>query len=160
MKLPKEYTIILIVGLFILSYALEAVVQPLKANFTSPYAFLQIEQLSKYPFTSTVIFIRATAFFLLPLWIYSFIPKGYFAKGSILIVLGALMQLYSLQEVATNTTLAPLEWSLSLSVAGIAILLPAIFYLLFGIIFSMGKKLSSDPAEEPDGDEAPKEPKY
>jgi hypothetical protein len=152
MKLSKEYTIILIIGLFLLSYVLEAVVDPLQIELATPYAFLNPEQLAKYPFSSTVIFIRALAFFILPLWLYAFFPRGYFAKGSILIVIGALMQLYSLQEIATHTTLAPLEWSLSLSTAGIALIIPAIIYFLRGLLYSLTHKTSTNHQESSDTD--------
>ena len=143
MKLPKEYVFLTIIGLFLLSYVLEAAVNPLSVKLVSPYSFLTDSVYTKYPFTAVVIAIRGLALFLVPLFLYAFFSKGYFAKASIALVLGALMQLYSLQEVATGTTLAPLEWSLSLSVAGLALLIPVVWYALIGLLQGVKNKINS-----------------
>lgn len=143
MKFPKEYFFLIIVGLFLLSYVLEAVVDPLGLKLSSPYAYLSPTYFSKFPFSTAVIGIRGLAFFLIPVFIFSFFQKGYFPKAIILLILGGLMQLYSLQEVATGTTLAPLEWSLSLSIAGIALIIPTLTYFISGIWQSMKNKIDS-----------------
>lgn len=143
MKLPKEYTFIIIVGLFLLSYVLEAVVDPLVLKLPTPYVFLSPVYLAKFPFTTATIFIRALCFFLIPTFLLSFINKAHFLKVGILLLVAGLAQLYSLQEIASGTTLVPLEWSLSLSVAGIALILPIIANLLMGTYHKAKSKLAS-----------------
>jgi hypothetical protein len=78
----------------------------------------------------------------------SFIERRYGLKGSISLVLAALSQLYVLQELATGQQLLPLEWSLSISLAGVALLLPMIIYFLKGMLSSAHDKLT----EKKDGD--------
>lgn len=143
MKIPKEYIFLTICGLFLLAYVLEAVVDPLNIELPSPYNFLTPEYFLKYPFTSAVVGIRGIALLLIPLFLYSYFSKGYFPKAIASLIIGGLMQLYSLQEIATGTTLAPLEWSISLSLAGIAILVPMIYYLILGFAQTMKEKINA-----------------
>ncbi len=143
MKIPKEHTFIIIIGLFLLSYVLEAVVDPLSLKLSTPYAFLNPLYLTKYPFTAATIFIRAFSFFLVPSFLLSFVKDSHFFKVGILLVIAGLAQLYSLQEITSGTTMVPLEWSLSLSVAGMALLLPITTNLLHGTYLKAKSKLSS-----------------
>jgi hypothetical protein len=128
MKIAKEYQLLIIIGLFIFAYVLEALVNPLQVNLSSPYAFLAPAYFLKYPFTSAVILINAIAIFWTPLLLLSFIKKAYAAKASILLVLAALLQLYTLQEIATGAEVMPLEWSLALALGGILLLLPTLIF--------------------------------
>ena len=102
MKLAKEYQFLVIVGLFIFAYVLEALVNPLQIDLLTPYNYLSPQYLAKYPFTTAIIAIKSIAIFWTPLFLLSFINKAYGAKASILLVLAALLQLYSLQEIATS----------------------------------------------------------
>lgn len=145
MKIPKEYTLLIILGLFILAYALESVAHPLNVKLESPYAFLQPKYLTIYPFTATTIGIRSIALFMTPLWLLSFIKKAHYAKGGILLILAALMQLYGIQEVASGTRVVPLEWSLSLSVGGATLLIPAAIFIIAGVFSAVAPKLSGAP---------------
>lgn len=144
MKIAKEYVFLIIIGLFLLSYLLEAVVLPLDITLTTPYQYLTPNYLSQYPFTTATILLRSIAFFLTPLWILSFIKKHFAGKGAALLVISALVQLYALQEVITGTTLVPLEWSISLSFAGAALLVPAILFMFRGMLSSASTKLKGD----------------
>jgi hypothetical protein len=103
--MKQEYVIVLIAGLFIAAYVLEAVVNPLTLNLPTPYHYIQPDTLRTYPFTTTIIAIRALAIFLTPVWLMSFIERRYGLKGSISLVLAALSQLYVLQELATGQQL-------------------------------------------------------
>ncbi len=153
MKISKEILFVIICGLFLLAYVLEAVVNPLKIKLPSPYGFITDGYYLKYPFTAVVVGIRGLAIFLIPLFLYSFFSGAYYIKATISLVLAGLMQLYSLQEVATGTTITPLEWSLSLSIAGIAILLPTIYYFCLGLLRNMKNWINSwgdDPVETDD----------
>lgn len=134
MKIAKEYQLLIIGGLFLLAYVLEALVNPLTIKLATPYSFLAPTTLLKYPFTTTVIVIKSVAIFWTPLLLLSFVQHAYAAKGSVLLVLAGLLQLYSLQEIATGAKIIPLEWSLAFSVAGILLLLPTvIFFIQHGV---------------------------
>jgi len=142
MKLPKEYTMIIIIGLFLLAYLLDVLVDPLTLDLITPYHYLSPQHLIRYPFTTASIFIKSLALFLSPLWILSFFKQNFYPKGATLLVLASLMQLYALQEVATNTQIIPLEWSLSLSIGGAVLLIPSILFIFRGLISSTKQKLN------------------
>ncbi|MFC1627270.1 hypothetical protein ACFL18_01785 [Patescibacteria group bacterium] len=147
MKLPKEYTMVIIIGLFLLAYLLDVLVDPLQINLVTPYHYLQPQHLTRYPFTTASILIKSIALFITPLWILSFFSKHFYAKGGTLLVLASLMQLYAIQEIATNTQIIPLEWSLSLSIGGAALLLPSILFILTGAAQSMKEKITNTPKD-------------
>lgn len=159
MKIAKEYQLLIIGGLFLLAYVLEALVNPLAIKLATPYAFLSPANLFKYPFTTTVVIIKSLAIFWTPLLLLSFIDKAYAAKGSICLVLAGLLQLYSLQEIATGAQVIPLEWSLAFSLAGIMLLLPTlIFFLRHGVggvkrqMYRTGDDHPSSLADDDDDD--------
>ncbi len=135
MKLSKEYILIIIVGLYLLAYLLDAVVNPLDLNLASPYHYLNPAIMMKYPFTTTSLIIKSIALFLTPVWLMSFLPKHYFGKASFLLIISSLVQLYALQDVVTQAAAVPLEWSLSLSLAGIALLVRSVIFFLQGFFF-------------------------
>lgn len=148
--MPKEYTLVIIGGLFLLAYILEAIVDPLTLSLATPYEYLNPEYLSQYPFTTATVFIRSVAFFMTPTWLLSFIKKAHYAKGGVLLIVASLMQLYAIQEVATGTTLVPLEWSLSLSIAGAALLIPSVLFIIRGMLASAQEKISGKPSAQSD----------
>lgn len=154
MKIPKEQIFVFIIGLFLLSYLLEAIVDPLTLKLATPYDYFSPLHFGKYPFTTTTVIIRGLSIFLTPLFLLSFIPKSYFAKVGLLLVVSSLAQLYALQEVASGTTLIPLEWSLSLSVAGAFLILPIVFIIIQGIV---DKFKSNVTLEDLDDDETENE---
>ena len=143
MKLAKEYQFLVIISLFIFAYVLEALVNPLQINLITPYSYLNPQILAKYPFTTAIIAIKSIAIFWTPLFLFSFIQKAYAAKGSIFLVLAGLLQLYSLQEIATGAQIVPLEWSLALSVAGILLLIPTSLFFLQHSFHTMRAKIHS-----------------
>lgn len=148
MKIPKEQIFIGIIGLFLLSYLLEAVVDPLTVHLATPYAYFSPLYFTKYPFTTATVVIRSLSLLLTPVFFLSFIPRGYFAKVGFLLVVSALAQLYSLQEVSSGTTLLPLEWSLSLTLAAVSLILPVTYYCIRGFFHSVKTKLSPDETTE------------
>lgn len=153
--MKQEYTLVLIIGLLIAAYVLEAIVQPLGLDLATPYHYLNPQTLATYPFTTTVIIVRAFALFLAPLWLMSFIEGGYQMKSGISLVLAGLTQLYVLQELATGNKILPLEWALAISLAGLAMLLPMVIYFLRGILASAHKKLRDNETEETTSDPHP-----
>lgn len=148
MKVPKEYLFIFIIGLFLISYLLEATVNPLTIKLATPYEFLTPPFLSKFPFSTAVILIRSLGIFLIPLLIFSFVNGAHFLKAGVLLIGSALLQLYAMQEVVSGTTLLPLEWSLSLSIGGLVLLVPMFLHLLAGAFFSASQKIAPKPKED------------
>ena len=146
--MKQEYILIIIVGLMVLAYILDAVAHPLSLRLATPYQFFTPTTLSHYPFTTTSIILKASAFFMIPLWLLSFFKLDQIVKGAILLALAALMQLYALQDVATNSISLPLEWSLALTLAGAVLLVPAVFYLIIGIFKKLHSNFLADSYEE------------
>jgi hypothetical protein len=159
--MKKEHVLVIIIGLFLLSYVLDAVVNPLNIELATPYHFLDPKYLVKYPFTTASIVIKALGIFLTPLLLMSLFEGHHTAKGAVLLVLIALMQLYSLQDLATGAETVPLEWALSISVAGIALALPMLAYFGLGGLSwlhqSLGGKEKSTEDYNYDSDEEEEE---
>lgn len=155
--MKKEHVLIIIVGLFLLSYVLDAVVNPLTIALPTPYHFLNPKYLTTYPFTTASIVIKSLGIFLSPILLMSLFKGGHTAKAASLLVLIALMQLYSLQDLATGAEVVPLEWALSISLAGIALVIPMILYFMMGglnfVYQSLGGKEKDGYDDEEDEDE-------
>jgi len=147
--MKKEYTLIFILGLFLLAYVLDAAVDPLSLRLATPYQFFQPQYVTQYPFTTASIIIKALGLFIAPLWLFSFMEKQFALKGVLLLVLAALMQLYALQDVVTKAEVVPIEWSLSISLAGVTLLTPMVLYIIRGIFASMHGLLTESQQEEP-----------
>jgi len=144
--MKKEVVLVVIIGLFLLSYVLDALVNPLDLPLATPFHYLlNPDILSTYAFTTASIFIRALGFFLSPLLLMSFWEGNYSAKGGILLVLIALMQLYALQDIATGAQVVPTEWSLSISLAGLALVLPLVWYFLLALFSPLFRHPPTSP---------------
>ncbi len=130
-----------IVGFFLLSYLLENIVTPLSLKLPTPYSYLNPAVFTKYPFTTVVVIIRAISLFLTPLFLLSFLPEAHFAKMGILLIVGSLGQLYSLQQLISGTTLIPFEWAISLSIAGALLIIPTIWFALHGFFLLAKTKI-------------------
>lgn len=148
--MKKEHTLLMIAGLFILAYVLDAVVTPLSINLASPYEYLRPAIMAQYPFTTASIVIKAIGIFLTPLLLMSFAEGHNTAKGAVLLVLIALMQLYALQDIVTKAAVVPLEWSLSLSLAGITLFIPMFVFFIRGGLDSLHKQLGGKGIDEED----------
>lgn len=133
--MKKEYLFITIMVGLLLAYLLEATVDPLSLKLATPYEYLNLKYASQFPFTAATIIIRSIAIFSIPLLFTSFFQGAYIGKAIFLVIFSALEQLYSLQEIVTGTTLLPLEWSLSLTMSGLVLLLPITTYILQGIFY-------------------------
>jgi len=150
-----------IIGLFLLSYVLDAVVNPLHLNLPTPYHYLDPKVLNLYPFTTASIVIKGIALFLTPLLLLSLVEGYYPAKAGALLILIALMQLYALQDIATKAQVVPLEWALSISLAGVTLILPAIWYFIMGGISWLHKSLGGkeeNTTETQESEDINKEP--
>lgn len=143
--MKKGYLFVFIAGLFLFSYILEVAASPLTVKLTTPYEFLKPDLISRYPFTAIDIAIKSLAIFLTPVLAISLINRHHFAKGIGLLVLLGLVQLYTIQQVATDAKVIPLEWTISLALASLALLLPALLHLLLGLAYKTKQKLSAPP---------------
>lgn len=148
MKLPKEYSLLGIIGLFLLAYILDYIVDPLSLDLVSPYHFFQPHIMSQFPFSTVSVFIKAAALFFSPLWLMAFFKDKGYAKPILLLVLSGLVQLYAIQDLATRAQVIPLEWALSLTAAGAALLIPTIFLFFRAMIVSAHRNLSDAKKEE------------
>jgi hypothetical protein len=146
--MKKEYTLIFIVGLFLLAYVLDAVVDPIEVILASPYQYINPNIFSQYPFTGTSIIIKALGIFLTPLFLFSFMKKQYAAKGLILLIVAGLTQLYGIQELTTGAKLLPIEWTVSLTLGGAALLVPMVLYFTRGTFSSVSKNIARPPSDE------------
>ena len=144
MKIGKEYVLATVAGLFLLAYVLQSGVKPLTVGLSSPYAFLNPVYWQTYPFTTAIIIIRSLALFTLSLLILSFFGRANYAKGSALLVASGLAQLYALQEIITKSKMVALEWSLSLALAGLGLLLPTLIFFLKGMTGGIRDKITDD----------------
>lgn len=130
--MPKEYVLILIIGLFLLAYLLEAVVDPLAIELATPYQFLSSEYIAQVPFTTAVIMVRSLAIFITPLWLLSFIDHAFQFKAVSLLIVGVLLQLYGVQATASSTVGIPLEWAISFALSGASLFLPMLLFFAKG----------------------------
>lgn len=158
--MPKEYVLVLIVGLFLLAYLLEAVVDPLTLPLSSPYGFFNLGTITKVPFTSAVILVRSLAILITPLWLLSFIKGAYQFKAVSLLVVSVLIQLYGVQATATSSTVGiPLEWAISFALGGLALFIPMLYFFVKGAISTPKSAQSkdigtlSDPLDSLDDDD-------
>jgi low affinity Fe/Cu permease len=143
MKISKEIMFMVIVGLFLLAYLLDAVVNPLDLTLQTPYHYLNPNVMARFPFSTASIFIKSIALFMTPVWLLSFISQHYMGKASFLLVLASLVQLYALQDIVTKANVVPIEWSLSLSVAGLLLLVQAALFFMQGIFMHLKNNLTN-----------------
>jgi hypothetical protein len=137
MKINKEYSMLFIIGLFILGYLLDLIVTPLDITLASPYVFFKSDLIWTFPFSTTSIFIKALALFLTPLWLFSFFSSKGFAKPIILLIWAGLIQLYATQDIKTGSILLPLEWSLALAAAGFVLFIPTVYLFIKALLSSV-----------------------
>lgn len=132
--MKKEYLLILAVGMVILAYVLDAVVNPLTLRLATPYHYFTPEIISQYPFTTVSIVLKALAVFIVPVITLASLGLHRIAKSVTLLVISGLLQLYALQDIATRAYVVPLEWSLGFTLTGFLLLLPAVLYFLTGLV--------------------------
>lgn len=151
--MPKEYVLVLIIGLFLLAYLLEAIVDPLAVPLATPYQFLENGYAAKFPFTTAVIIVRSLAVMITPLWLLSFIDRAYQFKAISLLVVATLVQLYAVQAVATPTVGIPLEWAISFAFGGATLFLPMLFFFAKGAVSKPTPQKSTEIGSLADDDD-------
>jgi hypothetical protein len=137
--MKQEHWLAVVVGFIIFAYILDSLTNPLRILLPTPYHYFTLSMLSLYPFTATSILLKAFAILISSLLVLSFTGFSKLVKGIALLVVSGLLQLYSLQDVATRSYLVPLEWSLSFTLSGIFLLLPTIIFIVLGILEKIHK---------------------
>src|SRR3990167_4242111 len=145
--MKRENVFLVIAGMLILAYVLDGVANPLVLELPSPYHYFTSGLFSTYVFSTTSIMIKGAALTMASVWFLSFLEFGAFVRGAILLVMSGLMQLYALQDIATNARVLPLEWSLPLSVAGVLLLVVSIGYLIIGLTHKVGQMVRGEDDE-------------
>ncbi len=140
--MKQEYRFLLIGSLLLVAYVLEALVKPLSLNLSNPFEFLTPKNFQLFPFTFTIILIRSAALAMIPGWLLSFLKGNFQLKWIVLLTCFGLLELYSIQEVATGSKLMAYEWSIALSLSGL-LLVPQIIVYFFASFFVKTPKVSS-----------------
>jgi len=155
--MEKEYWLLIAISFFILSEVFESFAGSVQLNsITNPLAFLSKDYLVTYPLTAAAIGVRALALVISALLLTSLTEKHYFAKAIFLLAVGAVAELYAIQQLATGAKLTPVQLTLSFAYAG-AGLVPAIFgYLLRGAFGGISARLAGEPKSKEEKDESQK----
>lgn len=141
-----EYVLSTILGLFIFGYVLDLVSGPFNLILNSPFAFLQMVHISKYPFTAVSIGAKTLAIFLTTILVVQALSSTkYLLAGTLFFISAALMELYAIQQIATQAFLISLQWTLALSYAGVALLIPCVIHFLIGMFKTAHHNLTADP---------------
>lgn len=140
-----EYVISTIIGLFIFGYVLDLVSGPFNLVLESPFAFLQMVHISKYPFTAVSIGAKTLAIFITTILVVQSISGSkYVLAGTLFFIAAALMELYAIQQIATQAFLISLQWTLGLSYAAIALLFPCVIHFIIGFFKIAHHNLTAD----------------
>jgi len=142
--MKKEYFLVTAIAFFILAYVLDYFAGPISFAITTPLTFLTKSYLNSYPLTAFAVAIRSLGIFISLTLLFSVIEKQYFVKAFTIFVIAVLAELYAVQQIATGMRTTTIQWTLSISYAGMILVLAIIFYLIAGIIYSIKEKLKKD----------------
>jgi len=131
--MKKEYFFIFAVALLIFAYVVDSISGPINLVVKNPYAFLNSDIISLFPLTTVGVLARSFGIFIGLLVILSLLEKLFFAKAIGIFLLAAVFNLFAIQQIATNTRTVTIQWTLSLAYAGLALLLPALIYMIRGL---------------------------
>lgn len=142
--MKKEYFLVAAFAFFGLAYVLDYFAGPVSFVLLSPLTFLTKSYLNSYPLTAFAIAIRALGIFISLLLLFSVIEKQYFVKAFTVFVISVLSELYAVQQIATGMRTTSIQWTLSISYAGIISITAIIFYIVAGVIYSVKQKFKTD----------------
>lgn len=140
--MKKEYLVVVLLILFVLSSVLDSLAGPIKLALKTPFDFLKPSILVVYPLTTVGIAAKALFVALTLILVLSLAEGMYLGKGLFLLFFAVLSELYSIQQVATNSRATPLEWTLAFAAAGIILVLPAAIFILLGAVRNVHQKIS------------------
>ncbi|MEK7522129.1 MAG: hypothetical protein AAB788_04205 [Patescibacteria group bacterium] len=139
--MKKEYFLVAAFAFFGLAYVLDYFAGPISFALATPLTFLTKSYLNSYPLTAFAVAIRALGIFISLLLLFSVIEKQYFVKAFTIFVLAILSELYAIQQIATGMRTTSIQWTLSISYAGMILVTSIIFYIVAGIIDSVSEKI-------------------
>lgn len=152
--MKQEHWLVAIIGLVIFAFIIDIIVPSITVNLITPYHYFIPENFITLPLTSTGIVIRALAIFIAPILFLSFTEWSGQIKGVILFVVSGLLQLYAIQDIVSGANVVPLGWSLSFALAGLALIIPALLYIMLGLIGKTNKVITEpEPATGIDDDD-------
>lgn len=131
--MKKELVFIITICLFLFSYVLDYFAGALRLNITNPIQFLNQKYLMLYPMTFVSLVSRAIALTASVTLLLSLIDKKYITKIIISLFLGFIAEVYAFQQLATGVRFTSVIWTLSISYAGILLLIPIVVYAILGI---------------------------
>ncbi len=146
--MKKEYFLVTAFAFFILAYVLDYFAGPISFALTTPLTFLTKSYLNSYPLTAFAVAIRALGIFISLLLLFSVVEKQYFVKAFTIFVIAVLAELYAVQQIATGMRTTSIQWTLSISYAGMILISAIIYYLIAGIIYSVSQKFKDDDNDE------------
>ena len=146
--MKKEYFLVAAFAFFGLAYVLDYFAGPISFALTTPLTFLTKSYLNSYPLTAFAVAIRALGIFISLLLLFSVVEKQYFVKAFTIFVIAVLAELYAVQQIATGMRTTSIQWTLSISYAGMILISAIIYYLIAGIIYSVSQKFKDDDNDE------------
>jgi hypothetical protein len=112
---------------------LDQIAGPVTFTAKNPYAFLAAPTLSTYPLTAVSIVTKALGLMLVFITAFSYIKHAHVLKAITFFILGSLVQLYAIQQLATRGQVTPIQWTLGIAYAGALLLIPAALQLIQGL---------------------------
>lgn len=131
--MKKDYLWFTIFGLLLFSYVLDQIAGPITFAAKNPYAFLSPPTLSTYPLSAVSIAAKAIGLMLIFVTGFSYLKGLHIFKAIIFFILGSLVQLYAIQQLATRGQVTPIQWTLGIAYAGALLLIPTLIQLLQGL---------------------------
>lgn len=142
--MKKEYFLVTALAFFGLAYILDYFAGPISFALTTPLTFLTKSYLNSYPLTAFAVMIRALGIFISLLLLFSVIEKQYFVKAFTIFVISVLVELYAVQQIATGMRTTSIQWTLSISYAGMILVTAIVYFIIAGIIDSLRQKFKKD----------------
>lgn len=144
--MKTEYLLATALGMFGFGYVLDLISGPFTIALQNPFVFLSTQYLTTYPFTAVSIAAKTVSIFIVvTLAVQTLAGKKYFLASTLLFITGALMELYAIQQIATQSLLISLQWTLALAYTAVVLLFPSLLYLIVGSIKTAHKNLTNDP---------------
>lgn len=132
--MKKEYIIGTIGVLLFLSYGIDYISGNVNLPIKNPYDFVSPMVLGRYPLTAVGVALRGLGLGLTVWFLVSVFEKKYFFKLVLLLVIGLISQLYAVQQLATGMRTTTVQWTLSLAYGGLFLILPAVIFLIKGVV--------------------------
>ena len=142
--MKKEYFIITAIAFFALAYVLDYFAGPISLSLTNPLTFLTKSYLNNYPLTAFAVVVRSLGIFISLDLLASVIDKQYLVKAFTFFVIAVLSELYAVQQLATGMRTTSLQWTLSISYAGMNMVVAIAYYTVVGVIFHIKNRINNN----------------